>query len=187
MLFKNYWGSFGCWWTWTYLSLIFIKVQELQIVLRATQTLDVLIFFKKKFCLMSGLKFTLSDVTSFLPDNLSELIEIIFKPEVITWVFKSSYRKSWFEWDLNPWPLNSVQTLKPTELLGHCVYISYIYIHTYTYIHIYAYICIHACIAYIYIYIYIYMYSIYFTYIYRILLRWKNSWFCYTLLSSIVI
>ena len=30
-------------------------------------------FFKKKFCLMSGLKFTLSEVTSFLPDNLSEL------------------------------------------------------------------------------------------------------------------
>ena len=27
-------------------------------------------FFKKFFCLMSGLKFTLSDVTSFLPDNL---------------------------------------------------------------------------------------------------------------------
>ena len=30
------------------------------------QTLDVLIFFKEKFCLMSGLKFTLPDVTSFL-------------------------------------------------------------------------------------------------------------------------
>ena len=52
--------------------MIFIKVQELQIVLRATQTLDVLIFFKKKICLMSGLNFTLSKVTSFLPDNLSE-------------------------------------------------------------------------------------------------------------------
>ena len=37
------------------------------------QTLDVLIFFKEKFCLMSGLKFTLPDVTSFLPDNLSGL------------------------------------------------------------------------------------------------------------------
>ena len=56
-----------------YLSLIFVKVQELQIVLRATQTLDVLTFFKKKFCLMSGLKFTLSDVKSFLQDNLSGL------------------------------------------------------------------------------------------------------------------
>ena len=33
--------------------------QELQIVLRVTQTLDVLIFFNKKFCLMSGLKFYL--------------------------------------------------------------------------------------------------------------------------------
>ena len=30
-------------------------------------------FFQEKFCLMSGLKFTLSDVTSFLPNNLFEL------------------------------------------------------------------------------------------------------------------
>ena len=30
-------------------------------------------FFEKKFSLMSGLKFTLSTVTSFLPDNLSGL------------------------------------------------------------------------------------------------------------------
>ena len=56
-----------------YLSLIFIKVQELQIVLRAIQTLDVLIFFTKMFCLISGLKLTLSDVRLFLPDNLSRL------------------------------------------------------------------------------------------------------------------
>ena len=35
--------------------------------------LDVLIFFKKKFCLMSGLKFTLSDATSLLPDDLPGL------------------------------------------------------------------------------------------------------------------
>ena len=47
--------------------------KELQINLRATQTLDVLIFFKKKFCLMSGLKFTLSNATSLLPDDLSGL------------------------------------------------------------------------------------------------------------------
>ena len=38
------------------LSLIFIKEQELQIISKATQT-HVLIFFKKKFCLISGLKF----------------------------------------------------------------------------------------------------------------------------------
>ena len=30
-------------------------------------------FFQKKFCLACGLKFTLSSVTSFLPDNLSGL------------------------------------------------------------------------------------------------------------------
>ena len=50
--------------------------KQLQIVLRATQILDVLIFFfffKKKFCLMSGLKFTLSDATLLLLDNLSGL------------------------------------------------------------------------------------------------------------------
>ena len=62
------------------LSLIFIKEQELQIISKATQT-HVLIFFKKKFCLISGLKFTLPDVTSFLPDNLSELSKIIFRSE----------------------------------------------------------------------------------------------------------
>ena len=28
-------------------------------------------------------------------------------------------RESWPEWDLNPRPLNSVQTLSPTELSGH--------------------------------------------------------------------
>ena len=54
---------------------------ELQIVLRVTQTLDVLIFFNKKFCLMSGLKFTLSEVASFLPYNLSRLKRILFRPE----------------------------------------------------------------------------------------------------------
>ena len=36
-------------------------------------------FRKKKFCLMSGLKFNLSDVTSFIPDNLCGLKKIIFK------------------------------------------------------------------------------------------------------------
>ena len=45
-----------------YLSLIFIKVQYVQIVLRATQTLDVLISSTKNICL-----------TSVLPDNLSAI------------------------------------------------------------------------------------------------------------------
>ena len=44
---------------------------------RATQTLDVLFLFQKKI-LMFGVKFTLSDVTSFLPDDLSGLKKIIF-------------------------------------------------------------------------------------------------------------
>ena len=44
-----------------------------------TQTLDDLIVFKKQFCLMSDLKFTLFDVTSFLPDNLSGLKKNVFR------------------------------------------------------------------------------------------------------------
>ena len=46
---------------------------------RAIQTLDVLNSFKKRFCSMSGLKFSLSGVTSFLTDNLSGLNKNIFK------------------------------------------------------------------------------------------------------------
>ena len=53
------------------LCLIFIKVQNLHIVLRAKQTLYVLIFFQKRFCLMSGLKLTLSDLTLFLRGRLN--------------------------------------------------------------------------------------------------------------------
>ena len=45
--------------------------QELQIVWRATQILDVFIFYNKKFFLISGLTFALSEVTSFLLYNLS--------------------------------------------------------------------------------------------------------------------
>ena len=47
-----------------------------------TQTLDLLLLFKKKKngCLMSGLKFTLSDVKSFQPDKLPALKKIIFSP-----------------------------------------------------------------------------------------------------------
>ena len=40
---------------------------------RVTQIFDVLIIFEKKFCLMYSLKFTFSDVTSFLLENLSGL------------------------------------------------------------------------------------------------------------------
>ena len=62
----------------TKFHLVFIKVKQVQIVLTATQTLHVLIFFKKeKFCLLPSLKFTLSDVTWFPPDNLSRLKKYI--------------------------------------------------------------------------------------------------------------
>ena len=53
--------------------------------LRAIQTLDVLFFFffffVKKSCPMrSGLKFPLSYVTWFLPDNMAGPKEIVFRP-----------------------------------------------------------------------------------------------------------
>ena len=38
----------------------------------------------EKIFLMSDLKFTLSDATSHLPDDLSGLKKIIFRPEAIT-------------------------------------------------------------------------------------------------------
>ena len=81
MLFKNYWGSIGCWWTCAHLSLIFIKVQQPQILLRAAQILDVLNFFKKK---------VLSDVRSEIHlvrrniistgQSVRHLKKIIFRP-----------------------------------------------------------------------------------------------------------
>ena len=37
-------------------------------------------FQKKKLCLMSGMKFTFSDLTLFLPDNLPWLKKDIFRP-----------------------------------------------------------------------------------------------------------
>ena len=42
------------------------------------------VFFKKRFCLMSGLKFNLSGVTWFLLDNLSELKKVVVRSEAIT-------------------------------------------------------------------------------------------------------
>ena len=45
----------------------------------ATQTLGVLILFKKMFCLISDLEFTFSNVTSFLLDDVSGLRKIIFR------------------------------------------------------------------------------------------------------------
>ena len=93
---------------------------------------------------MSGLMFTLSGVTSFLPDNLSgvkklylglrqshefsgnEQMQMVYTTEP----FLEVAIEGWSEWDLNPQPLNSVQTLKPTELTGHYIYINiYIYIY----------------------------------------------------------
>lgn len=47
LLFRNYWGSIGCWWTWARLSLIFIKVKWPQIVIKTTQT-RCPDFFQKK-------------------------------------------------------------------------------------------------------------------------------------------
>ena len=37
-------------------------------------------FFQKNACLVSGLKFTLCDVTSILPESISWLKKVIFRP-----------------------------------------------------------------------------------------------------------
>ena len=62
----------------------------------------------------------------------SELKKVVFRPEFsgneqIQMVFTTEEflevaTEIWSEWDLNPWPLNSVQTLKLTELWGHYIY-----------------------------------------------------------------
>ena len=86
---------------------------------------------------------------------------------------------SWPEWDLDPWPLNSVQTLWPTDALTH----TYMYIsmsnmslmshmsfkkidinithHTHIYTYTYVYMCVYIYI-YIYLYICMYVYNIWY-------------------------
>ena len=90
---------------------------------------------------MSGLNFTLSKVTSFLPDNLSDPKKLYagqrhshefsgndqMQMVLNTEEFLEVALESWSEWDLNPRPLNSVQTLK-------------LYIHIYMYFKYFAYI-----------------------------------------------
>ena len=82
-------------------------------VLRATQALDVLIFFKKKrFCLISSLKFTLSNVTLFLWDNLSGLKKIIFMPDN-----GAFYINGFKEIKINPIILQSLLMLNHKDFL----------------------------------------------------------------------
>ena len=50
-----------------------LKTQRHSVSIALYKLLMPSFFFKKMFCLMSALKFTLSDVTSFLTDNLSGL------------------------------------------------------------------------------------------------------------------
>ena len=64
MLFENYRGPTECCWVCAYLSLIFIKVQQLHIVLRATQTLDILIFVKNLSDAQSEIQLVLRNIVS---------------------------------------------------------------------------------------------------------------------------
>ena len=80
----------------------------------------------------------MSDATSLLPDGRkrrNEQMQIVFTTEE----FLDVAAESRPEWGLNPQPLNSVQTLKATELsdrpLYICIYI-YIYIKKNIYIYI---------------------------------------------------
>ena len=77
MLFNNYWGSTGCWWTCANLNLIFIKVQWLQIVLKTTQAFNVLIFFNKCFAWCPVWNFALSNDYRFYRTIFSGLKNII--------------------------------------------------------------------------------------------------------------
>ena len=77
---------------------------------------------------MSSQKFTLSDATLFLPDDLFRLEKIYsdlrrshefseneqMQKVFTTEEFLEVAIESWPERDLNPQPLNSVQTLKPS-------------------------------------------------------------------------
>ena len=128
-------------------------------------------FFYKKFYLMSGLKFTLSDVTLTEPDNLSGLT----KKYIQAWVnymslekmnrcrrcaiFWSSYRKLVWLWS-EPMTIEFRSDTKA----GWVIRPLNIYIYIYTYIYIY--ICI-----YIYIYIYVYIYVDVCIYIYCTYIR----------------
>ena len=64
----------------------------------------------------------------------NEQMQIVFTTEK----FLDVAAESWPKWGLNPQPLNSIQTLKPTELLDHYIYIINNIINTYIniYIHI---------------------------------------------------
>ena len=80
---------------------------------------------------MSDLKFTLTDATSLLPDDLSGLKKRLYsdlkqshefsKNEQMQMVFTTQEflevaTENWLKWNLNPQPLNSIQMLKSTEL-----------------------------------------------------------------------
>ena len=71
-LFKNYWGSIGFWWACAKLDNYQCTVAP-NCFKNHTNSWCHDFIQKKKFCLISGLKFTLSDVTLFLPNNLSGL------------------------------------------------------------------------------------------------------------------
>ena len=75
----DYRCSIRCWWTCTYLSSSRYTCSKL--FWEPHKLLMPWFFFKKrKFSLMSCLKFTLSDITSLLPGSLSGLQKIIFRP-----------------------------------------------------------------------------------------------------------
>ena len=65
----------------TYAVFLYSKPQDMfEIIVRVLNKLLMsCFFFQKKFCLMPGLKFNLSDVTSFPPENLSGVKKITFR------------------------------------------------------------------------------------------------------------
>ena len=84
VLFKNYWGSVHM-----FLSKFHINRGTIApSCFKSHTNYWYFVFFQKKVCLMSGLKFILADVTSFLPDNLSGLFKkITFRPGMYSYYY----------------------------------------------------------------------------------------------------
>ena len=86
MLFKTLFRFY-----WMLMDMCLRKFDiQLQFVIIAAQSFDVMIFFFFKFCLMSSLTFTLPDVTSFLRNNTSDFF-FAFTLFFFCFIFSLSY------------------------------------------------------------------------------------------------
>ena len=96
---------------WVQLALRanFVQLLQFHLFVQCSRFISTIAFVSRHICF----KRNLAQVITWLQRN--ELIKMVFTTET----FWEVAIESWHEWDLNPRPLNSVQTLKPTELSGH--------------------------------------------------------------------